>query len=192
MSEVNRQDSTRVICLTGQMAAGKNYIASQLTAEEDCTSIDLDQTVHTVIEQCTDEIFNTFKDSAQTAGISLTNQDGTLDRRALGKLLFSNPELLAKQEQIVYPKVITLTKEFIEENIGKTILINATVLFKTPELMELCDQIYFVTAPCLKRLIRAKKRDKMPLIQIIKRFNSQKHLLAAYKSTGKPVILIKN
>ena len=104
-----------IICLTGPMASGKNYIASRLENEE-AVSIDLDKTVHKAIELCTPEILKTFEAEASRKGITLTDSNGNLNRRALGALVFSDSELLKKQEAIVYPKVIELTRSFIEEN----------------------------------------------------------------------------
>ncbi len=180
-----------IICLTGPMASGKNYIASRLENEE-AVSIDLDKTVHKAIELCTPEILKTFEAEASRKGITLTDSNGNLNRRALGALVFSDSELLKKQEAIVYPKVIELTLSFIEENSSKTVILNATVLYKTPQLMNLCNAVYFVQAGFFKRLYRAIKRDKMPLLQILKRFKAQSSLLDNYKATGKPVFIIKN
>jgi len=181
----------QIICITGQMAAGKNYICSLLENEE-CVSIDLDKTVHEVINENAALIYNTFKDDAEKAGLEIKNKDGTLERRKLGKLLFLNQSLLKKQEELVYPKTIEKTKEFINSNKDKTILINATLLFKTEELMNLCNAIYFVKSPLLKRIIRAKKRDGLTIPEILKRFKSQKNLLKNYKATKKPVLIIHN
>ena len=174
------------------MAAGKNYTAQKLCQSGHFVSIDLDETVHAAIQNATPQILAAFSEPAELAGIKLQNADGSLDRRALGKLVFSSPELLARQESLVYPETVRLTKQFIEQNKGTNILINATVLYKTPQLLELCTKIFYVKAPFLTRLVRAKKRDRLPLRQILKRFCAQKKLLAEYKKTGLPIIFIKN
>lgn len=182
---------TVTLCVTGQMAAGKNYICS-LLEDEGCVSIDLDKTVHQAIELCTGQIICAFEKEAEAKGIKLTNSDGTLNRRALGQLIFPEPELLARQESIVYPKTVELVKNFIAENKGKSIILNATVLYKTPELMELCDAVYFVRANFFKRLFRARRRDHLPFCQILRRFSTQKDLLKKYQQTGKQVFIINN
>ena len=180
-----------IICVTGQMAAGKNFVCSKLE-EQGWLSTDLDITAHKAIELCTDEILKTFSPEAENSGISIKNSDGSINRRNLGKLLFKNPEFLSKQESIIYPKIIELTKDFIAQNKTKKIIINATVLFKTPELLNLCDAVLFVTAPFFTRLKRAKKRDHMPLRQILRRFYAQKDLKKSYKNFEKPIFIIKN
>ncbi len=183
------------VCLTGGMASGKNYVCRKIESElSDVVSIDLDCTVHTAIKECTSKILKTFEPYAKEKGIVLTSADGELDRRALGALIFSQPSLLKKQESIVYPKVIELTQKFIEEQhkSGKSVIINATVLFKTPELLEQCAKIFFVTAPLFKRLIRSKKRDGIALRQILSRFHAQKGLFKSYKNSGIEIAIIKN
>ena len=187
----NKIDSFSVICVSGKMASGKNYVCSQLE-KSGWISTDLDKTAHKAIELCKEEILLKLSPYAKKEGIELLNDDNSINRRNLGKLVFSKPELLFIQESIIYPKIIELTKNFISENSSKKIIINATVLFKTPELLNLCAAVVFVKAPFLKRLFRAKKRDGLPFRQILSRFSAQKTLLKEYQKSKIPVILWKN
>ncbi len=181
MKEVN--------AVVGKMASGKNYICSQFE-KEGWHSIDADLLVHKAIEEAKDTILQTFSPYARKAGISITKQDGTIDRRNLGVILFANPELMAKQEAIVYPVITKMLEDFIEKN--DKVIINATVLYKTPALLEKCQKIYYIKAGFFTRLFRAKKRDSLPLRQILKRFYSQRKLFSEYKKTGLPIEIIKN
>jgi len=184
-------DGYSIIAVTGQMAAGKNYVCSQLE-KEGWISLDCDVLVHKAILEAAPMIISTFESYAKDRNLQLQNEDGTVNRRVLGQIVFSDPRLLTMQENIVYPIITEMVKDFIEENKGKKLILNATVLFKTPVLLDLCDVILFVKAPLIKRLIRAKKRDKMPVSQILKRFNNQKDLLKQYKATQKTIILVNN
>ncbi len=180
------------ICVTGKMASGKNYICSKFE-KDGWKSIDADLLVHDAIKNQSQKIYDTFKDYAKEKNINLLENNPTeltINRKSLGQLLFSNPELLKKQEEIVYPEITKIIKNIIQKN-DKTI-INATVLYKTPELLQMCEKIYFVKAPFLTRLIRAKKRDNLPIVQILKRFYSQKNLLKEYKKFSVPITIIKN
>lgn len=187
------------------MASGKNYICSllekRLPLNERFVSVDADILVHKAIKIASSDILNAFSEEAKNAGIELKNPDGSLNRRAIGRLVFSRPDLLKKQEKIVYPIVIKLTREFVEnarkENPNAKIAINATVAYKTPEILEMCDLILFVTAPFFTRLKRAKKRDlqsenPLTIHQIMQRFKSQRNLYAEYKKTGIPVVKVRN
>lgn len=180
-----------VICVTGQIAAGKNYVSS-LLENSGCVSVDLDKIAHAALDELSGEIFRAFEKTAAEKKIMLKNDDGSLNRRNLGKLIFESPELLKAHENIVYPKVVELTERFIEQNKEKTVVLNAAVLFKTPELLRHCRFIVFVRANAVKRFFRCKSRDKMPVRQIFARFFSQRNLLRNYKKSGIPVVFIRN
>ena len=180
-----------IICVTGKMAAGKNYICSQYE-KQGWLCKDADKDVHQAIELAKNDILAAFGTKAKEMNLKIQNNDGTLNRKELGKLLFTSPELLKKQEQIVYPYVISITKDFIAANKDKNIILNATLLYKTPELLSLCDSIVYVKANLIKRIIRARKRDKLPFLQIFKRFYSQRNLYKEYKKTGIQIKTVKN
>lgn len=182
-------ENSHIIAVTGPMAAGKNYICSKLQAEG-WAAVDADLLVHDAIELVKDKILETFIPYAESQNIKLTNPDGSIDRHALGRLLFSFPELLKIQESIVYPIITKQIENFIDGH-DKTI-INATVLYKTPEILSRCEKILFVTAPFFTRLRRARRRDNLPLKQILKRFHAQRNLLKEYQKSGIPVEIINN
>lgn len=175
-------------CVTGQMAAGKNFISSILiNTFPSIKCIDLDTTVHKAIELCRDQIIGLF-------GETVLNEDGTINRKKIAGKVFADPELLKKHESILYPKVIQLTEEFISKAHSKnySVILNATVLYKTPQLMNQCDFIMFVTAPESTRLKRAQKRDGLSKEEILSRFHNQADLYEQYQKTGKPIFTIEN
>ena len=178
-----------LICVTGKMAAGKNYICSQLE-QDGWESVDADKLVHQAIEIARDKIIDTFEPYAKEKNIKLNKDDGSINRRALGELLFSMPDLLEVQEAIVYPIITMMIEHFIAEH-PKTI-INATVLYKTPDILNKCQAIIFVDAPFFTRLKRAHQRDNLPFMQIFRRFYSQRKLLKKYKKFNIPVYIVTN
>ena len=177
------------------MAAGKNAVC-RILEERGFIALDADRQVHGAIEKAAPEIIKTFSNEAKAQNITLTDENGRINRRELGRLLFNRPDLLAKQESIVYPVIIEETKRFIqkqqEQKKEADIILNATVLYKTPELLRLCKYIIYVDAPKITRIVRALKRDRMPLRQILSRFATQKGLFSEYKKTGVPIIKITN
>ena len=183
----------QLIAVTGPMASGKNLVCS-IFENDGWKSIDADLLVHDAINELAPTIYATFKKDAEKQNINILLNDNEknpeINRKSLGQLLFSNPALLKKQEMLVYPYVIKKTNEFIDKN--KKTIINATVLYKTPELLNRCQKIYYVKAPLIKRLIRAKKRDGLSIIQILKRFKSQKNLLREYKKFSIPIFIWNN
>ena len=184
-----------ILCVTGPMAAGKNAVC-RILEERGFIALDADRQVHGAIEKAAPEIIKTFSNEAKAQNITLTDKNERINRRELGRLLFTSKDLLAKQERIVYPVIIEETKRFIqkqqEQKKEADIILNATVLYKTPELLRLCKYIIYVDAPKITRIVRALKRDRMPLRQILSRFATQKGLFSEYKKTGVPIIKITN
>ncbi|MCI7081137.1 MAG: dephospho-CoA kinase [Treponema porcinum] len=184
-----------ILCVTGPMAAGKNAVC-RILEERGFIALDADRQVHGAIEKAAPEIIKTFSNEAKAQNITLTDENGRINRRELGRLLFTSKELLSKQESIVYPVIIEETKRFIQKQqelkSDADIILNATVLYKTPELLNLCKYIIYVDAPKITRIVRSLKRDRMPLRQILGRFASQKNLFSEYKKTGVPIIKITN
>jgi len=105
------------------MAAGKNVASDILTKDFGFVSVDCDLLVHEAIENSKEKILSTFGTLAKEKGIELLSCDGKINRRAVGKIIFGNSELVAKQESIVFPETESLIEKFIEENKGKDIVI---------------------------------------------------------------------
>ena len=172
------------------MAAGKNAVSS-LLEEKGFLSIDADVCVHDIVDKQKDKILARFGDIAAERGIEICKPDGKIDRRALGSIVFSDPELLKAQEAIIHPAVEAELNDFIDGNPDKNIVLNATVLYKTPVLAR-CDAVLFVTAPLLKRFFRVKSRDSMPTLQILRRFYSQREIFAKYKKLKTDIYRVRN
>ena len=188
-----------VICVAGPIAAGKNFVCSILE-ERGFFCLDADQEIHKIIGDKQAEIFSRFSQIAASRGINLRAADGSLDRRALGKLLFKDSALLAEQEKILYPEFVARVQKLIDANqkasqakeggatgieskpkTARGLAINAALLYKTPSLLRQCKKIIYVDAPLLVRAWRIRRRDRLPLLQIIRRIKSQKGLLQEYE-----------
>jgi dephospho-CoA kinase len=173
------QKNRLILAVTGSMAAGKNFVSS-LLEKRGFLAIDADKCVHQAIEEAKNQILEAFSQIAKEKNIQIQNPDGTINRKNLGIILFSDEKLLHKQESIVHPKVNEIFNRFIDENPEKNIVLNATVLYKTP-VVNRCDAIIFVKAPIITRFFRAKRRDNLPSKEIFKRFASQFKIFAKYK-----------
>ena len=173
------------------MAAGKNA-AAKLLEKRGWLCIDADALVHEAIESEADKIIRTFSQDAKKRGIDILRSDGSIDRRSLGKLVFSDTSLLAKQEAIVYPSIEKCAMQKIDSSEAKNIALNAAVLYKTPLLMRICRAILYVEAPFWMRLLRAKKRDGEAIRAICKRFRAQRGLYRNYKQSGIPIVKVRN
>lgn len=186
----NSQKNRLILAVTGSMAAGKNYV-SNLLEKKGFLAIDADKCVHQAIEEAKNQILEAFLPIAKEKNIQIQNPDGTINRKNLGSILFSDEKLLQKQESIVHPKVNEIFNRFIDENPEKNIVLNATVLYKTP-VINRCDAIIFVKAPIITRFFRAKRRDNLPSREIFKRFASQFKIFAKYKFLKSDIYIIWN
>ena len=186
----NSQKNRLILAVTGSMAAGKNYV-SNLLEKKGFLAIDADKCVHQAIEEAKDQILEAFLPIAKEKNIQIQNSEGTINRKNLGSILFSDEKLLQKQESIVHPKVNEIFNRFIDENPDKNIVLNATVLYKTP-VINRCDAIIFVKAPIITRFFRAKRRDNLPSREIFKRFASQFKIFAKYKFLKSDIYIIWN
>jgi dephospho-CoA kinase len=164
----------KIIGLTGMYCAGKNHVGRLLEARG-LPVLDVDKLGHRVIETDRDAIVGRF-------GTAILGTDGKIDRRLLGKRVFGNSEELAALEGIVHPAVNRLTDEWIavqQEGGKRCCVINAALLHRSSAFARL-DGIILVTAPVLTRLLRARRRDKLPWRELIRRFRSQKEFIAQY------------
>lgn len=181
-----------ILCVTGTMAAGKN-VASNILSTMGFASIDCDCLVHSVLklDYIKQKIKILFEEKASKNGIILFDADGSVNRRALGKLLFNNSTLLSYHEKLIHPCIETLCHNFIIEHPNTDIVLNATVLYKLNIVKE-CNAIIYIDCPMFLRLIRAKIRDKMSIKLILQRFVSQRQLFAKYKEKNADIYRVWN
>jgi dephospho-CoA kinase len=156
-----------VVGIAGKYCAGKSTV-STLLAEHGYEVIDVDALGHEALERKQAEIIARF-------GPSILGQDGGIDRRRLGRIVFADAESKAALETIVHPEMKEMTRERLRNIEPHPAAINAAILFEMG-LDELCDVVLWVTAPFLKRLLRAAKRDKLPLLQLLSRFRAQRRM----------------
>jgi dephospho-CoA kinase len=178
------QDKTRLIIgLTGTYCAGKNHVAKLLEARG-FPVLDVDKLGHQGIDVEKEAILERF-------GTGILGTDGNIDRKLLGALVFGSPESLAWLETLVHPTANRLTVEWIERQGDHSCVINAALLHRSAAWNRL-DGIILVKAPVLTRLLRARKRDKLPLGQLIMRFRSQKEFMAQYLKEPADIYIISN
>jgi dephospho-CoA kinase len=161
-----------IIGITGLYCAGKNYIAALLETRG-LPVLDVDKLGYQALESEKEKLFALF-------GHDLQKADGSIDRRKLGKSVFGKPEKLAALEAIVHPLANRLIEEWVAAQ-KSSCAINAALLHKS-SLFSRLDRIILVTAPLFTRILRARRRDKLPWQEIIKRIASQKSFYNQYLS----------
>ena len=164
-----------IIGLTGTYCSGKNYIADILS-DRGLNVLDVDKLGHIVIDNEKTALLKLFGDG-------ILDQDGVIDRKLLGEKVFGKPQMLAALEEIVHPRTTYMVNEWIAGQRDHPCVINAALIHRSSVFNEL-KAIILVHSPVIIRLLRAKKRDKLPWKELFKRINSQKKYYSQY-FTGK-------
>src|SRR5689334_24215818 len=96
--------------LTGGIASGKSTVG-RMFVELGCHLLDSDQLTHQLLEpgQTVHEAV------VREFGNQILAQDGTIDRRILGEIVFQHPESRQKLNSLVHPAVIQRQKDWLEE-----------------------------------------------------------------------------
>jgi dephospho-CoA kinase len=161
----------KLIGLTGTYCAGKNHVAG-LLERRGFPVLDVDKLGHRALETEKEAIVARF-------GAAVLGADGAVDRRLLGARVFGRPEELAALEGIIHPAANRLTDDWIDAQNGRPCVINAALLHRSTVLPRL-DAIIIVEASALTRLLRARKRDRLPVRALLGRFSSQKTFISQY------------
>ena len=159
-----------VIGLTGPSGAGKGEVA-RLLASHSIPVVDADRVYHQLLvppSPCLDALCAHF-------GTQILSNEGTLDRVALGAIVFSDPNALADLNAIAHRFVMDRVRAILAE--WKAAGVSAAVL-DAPQLFEAgadrdCDTIVAVLADKHVRLARIMKRDGISAERAEARMKSQ-------------------
>lgn len=159
-----------IVGLTGQTGAGKSTVSAVFT-KNGFALIDADKISREVVEPgkpCLSELFDFF-------GEGIRNADGTLNRRALAKLAFSDKKKLESLNSICHPfiteEIFLRINRFTEEG-RRLILLDAPTLFES-RASDFCDLIISVIAEPEVRCRRIIERDGLTEEAARERMNAQ-------------------
>jgi dephospho-CoA kinase len=156
-----------VLGLTGPYCAGKDA-AARVLERRGFRVLDVDAIGHEVLEERRDEVAAAF-------GPGVRRADGSIDRRALGRIVFANPAALARHEAIVHPPMVERVRALAaaERAAGRDVAVNAALL-RRMGLDRLCDAVLDVRARFPLRLLRGIRRDRLGPVQVLRRMGSQR------------------
>jgi dephospho-CoA kinase len=126
-------------------------------------------------------------------GEGVLAQDGKVDRRKLGGIVFADSVKLKKLETIVHPRVTEKIKALLEEarQTGTPAALHAALLF-TGGLDKLCNHILIIEAPLLDRINRGLARDNLGIAAVFRRIWKQRSLIPQPTSLSADTITVKN
>src|SRR3990170_1080001 len=89
-----------LIGLTGGIASGKSLVAEELK-RLGAHLVDADEIAREVVKTG----LPAYNEIVKEFGEGILNPDKTINRKALGKVVFSNPEIRKRLEQITHPRI---------------------------------------------------------------------------------------
>lgn len=159
-----------IVGLTGGIACGKSTVANMFR-ELGCPIVDADQVAREVVEPGTIGL----KRLLERFGEDVLRDDGTLDRKELGKIVFHNKKALAELNAILHP----LISERMNEKKEEALKLNPPfVIMDIPLLYELnreglVEVILVVYVPAAVQLERLIQRDQFTMEEANLRIASQ-------------------
>ena len=158
----------KLIGLTGGIGAGKSTVSDYLK-QKGYPVLDADLVAREIVEPGTE----TLSELSRTFGEEILNPDGSLDRGALAKIAFSDPENKKILDQIMHGKVIEIllsrAKAMTEEPV---VFIDVPLLFETG-MDRYMDQVWLVDADEDVRIQRVMERDGSSMEDVQKRIRYQ-------------------
>ncbi len=144
----------KIIGLSGGIASGKNLVAEIFT-KEGMAIFDADKEVH--------DLFNTDKQVIQKVKkeFPASFAHGEIDRKALGKIVFSDKKQLKKLEEIIHPRVRENYQKFlktVKKEKKEFAVLNIPLLLETKGYE--CDYIVAIILPKALQKQRFIQREK--------------------------------
>ena len=156
--------------IVGGIGSGKSLVAEALVALGGYT-IRADQLGHDALREA-----GIRARLVERWGDRVLNDQGEIDRRTVGHLVFADANELRALETLVLPFI---EKRILEEsararmNPGvKFIILDAAILFETGWHRH-CDKVFFVDAPCPLRLARLKEKRGWTKADVVRREKAQ-------------------
>ena len=131
----------KVIGITGGVGSGKSAVLAWMEQEYGACICQMDE----VAKQLQKKGTECFKKIVDELGDAVVGEDGELDRKELGKMVFSSAEKLQCLNAIVHPAVLKwVQKDIVEKRKqGKPLyVVEAALLTDTGR--ELCDEMWYI------------------------------------------------
>ena len=146
-----------IVGLTGGVASGKSTV-SHVFGEAGAHLIDVDQVARELLQPKTPS----WRDVVQAFGTEILEKDGSIQRRKLRALVFSDPEVRKRLDGILHPRIKEEVRRRIEkirqENPEAIVVIDAPLLVETGGHRE-TDEVVVVIATEAQQVERLKRRD---------------------------------
>lgn len=159
-----------VLGVTGGIGSGKSTV-SQILRDLGAEIIDADVISRQIVmpgENALEELIDTF-------GTDIVDEFGHLKRKRLAEIVFEDRDKLQKLNYIMHNHVASKIQARVNElakQKSKLIVIDAPIPIKTG-FLDLCDQVWTVSAQMELRIDRIFKRSGMSYNEAVSRIKSQ-------------------
>ena len=158
-----------VLGLTGNIGCGNSSV-STIFMENNIKVVDADIVARQIFDDknLLNEVFSTF-------GESIKNQDGSLNRRALGNIVFNDDEKLILLNNLTHPKIKQKILSKVEEykNQGEKIVVIDAALLIEDDYIPYIQKLILITCRKEIQINRIIARDNCTKEEAISRINSQ-------------------
>jgi dephospho-CoA kinase len=168
---MENQHKKLIIGLTGNIAAGKSAV-SALLEQLGAWIVDADQLARQVVVKGSPalaEIVTAF-------GPEMLHDDGTLNRKALGDLVFGDEDQLIILNRITHPRIRRLIQDKIDDfclqDEKQVLVIEAALVYETG-LDKLVDQVWFVDTTQDIQVERLMTRNGFTRQEALQRIRAQ-------------------
>ena len=160
-----------LVGLTGGVATGKSTVA-KMFKQYGAVVIDADQLARDVVKPGKPA----WRAIVTLFGKTALNQDRSLNRQALGSIVFRNRTKLRQLERIIHPRVAREQQRLVRQVAKRKP--HAVVIYEVPLLFEAgvdkrVDKIIVVTADRNTQIARLKKRNGLSRAEAISRIKTQ-------------------
>lgn len=158
-----------VLGLTGNIGCGKSSV-SNIFMKKGIDVVDADIVARRIFDDkdLLNKVFETF-------GEGIKNEDGGLNRKALGNIVFNDEEKLKTLNNLTHPKIKEniLSEVLKYKNEGKDIIVIDAALLIEDNYLPHIDKLILVVCREDIQIERIKNRDNCTKEEAISRINSQ-------------------
>jgi len=166
---MRRQNKKRIILgITGSFGSGKTTVAG-IFKSFGAKIIDADKIAHSLIKPQTP----VYKKIICAFGRGILNQDKSINRHRLARLVFNNKNLLKKLNKITHPEIIRIIKEKIRTDASSGIVVLDAPLLIEKGLGKITDKLIVVTITGKKQTERMRNKTGLSITDILKRVKAQ-------------------
>ena len=160
-----------VVGLTGGVATGKSTVAKMF---QQCGAVVIDADL--LARQVVEPGKPAWRAIVKTFGKTILNPDRSLNRHALGAIVFRHPAKRLALEAIIHPRVAReqarLTKQAARQDPHAVVMYDVPLLFEAG-IDKRVDETIVVTADRTTQVSRLKKRNGLSRAEALHRINSQ-------------------